>query len=81
MKTFKLNILTPEKELFNGNASLLTATAMDGEITILANHAPIVTLLSNGRVLYKDQKGESFEIRSEKGVIRALNNQVSVVIN
>lgn len=73
--------MTPEKELFNGDASMLTANAMDGEITILANHAPLVTLLSNGRILYKDKKGESFEIRSEKGVIKASNNQVSVVIN
>lgn len=40
----QLNIVSPEKELFNGEVSQVTLPGLLGQFTILPNHAPIVFL-------------------------------------
>ena len=76
----KLNILTPEKELFSGEIISLTANALDGEIGILANHAPLITVLKKGRLEIKIPEGESKRFEIEQGLLKVSNNQVSVLI-
>ncbi|MBP7863817.1 ATP synthase F1 subunit epsilon [bacterium] len=44
-KTFKLKVITPERIVFEKDVEKLTATARDGQLTILANHEPLVTAL------------------------------------
>jgi F-type H+-transporting ATPase subunit epsilon len=39
---FPLEIMTPEKLFFSGNAEAVTVLAPDGEVTVLAGHAPLV---------------------------------------
>ncbi len=47
-KTYQLDILTPEREFFSGQVEALIITAPDGELAILADHAPIVAPLVVG---------------------------------
>ncbi|NLB36131.1 MAG: ATP synthase F1 subunit epsilon [Clostridiales bacterium] len=47
-KTYKLDILPPEREFFSGQVEALIITAPDGELAILADHAPIVAPLVVG---------------------------------
>ena len=51
--TFKLEILTPKKEFFNAEAEALTFTSTDGERTILASHAPMISTLGIGELRIK----------------------------
>lgn len=44
-KTFKLKVITPERIVFEKDVEKLTATARDGQLTILPNHEPLVTAL------------------------------------
>jgi F-type H+-transporting ATPase subunit epsilon len=47
---FKLEIITPEHEFLNTDAQALTADCLDGEITVLAGHAPMVAALKVGEL-------------------------------
>lgn len=42
MKKFRLEMLTPERNFFSGEAESLTLKAPDGETEILAGHMPVV---------------------------------------
>ena len=49
----KLEILTPEKMLFNGDVDSVTLPGASGAFTVLPNHAPLISSLhQNGKVTY-----------------------------
>ncbi len=58
MHTFKLKILTPDKKLFEGEVVFFTAPTKSGEITILKDHAPLITLISIGEIKIKTRTNE-----------------------
>ena len=47
-----LEILSPEKTLFRGEAERVTLPGASGEFTVLRNHAPIISALVRGNVKY-----------------------------
>lgn len=55
--TLKLDIVTQEKRLLTAQVSSVTAQTSGGEITILPNHVPLLTQLTEGLLRYKDKNG------------------------
>lgn len=53
VNTFNLSIMTPERQFFSDDVEALTITAPDGELTILAGHAPMVATLKVGSIRIK----------------------------
>ena len=47
----KLEIITPEKHIFEGEADLVQLPGSDGLFEILKNHAPMIASLGKGRTL------------------------------
>ena len=74
-----LEIITPEKELFNGEVDSVKFPGTNGEFEILNNHAPIISTLSKGeiRVITNKQNIEKFNING--GVIEMQKNKVIVL--
>lgn len=50
MNKFKLKILTPDEKLFEGEVEKVVLPTKAGEITVLANHIPLISLLSIGEI-------------------------------
>lgn len=55
MKTFHLTLATPERVLYDHHVEQVTLPTAQGEITVLANHEPLVGVLVPGemRVLHR----------------------------
>ena len=70
----KVSVISPESVLFEGEVTSVVATAFDGEIGILSDLAPMMTLLGKGS-LRLDQK--SFTI--EGGFLQVVDNNVRIV--
>ena len=70
----KVSVISPESVLFEGEVTSVVAPAFDGEIGILTDHAPMMTLLGKGS-LRLDQK--SFTI--EGGFLQVVDNNVRIV--
>lgn len=51
----EVKILTLKGTIFHGTVYSLTAKTTSGEITVLAHHRPLITLLQPGLVTLKDQ--------------------------
>lgn len=54
----KFKIVTPEKVIYENEIFQVTIPTMSGEITILPNHIPLVSVLSGGELKIKDKDGE-----------------------
>ncbi len=48
--TLKVELVTPEKMLFSGEATMVEAPGAEGDFGVLPMHAPIVSLLREGAV-------------------------------
>lgn len=81
MKGLQLNIVSPEKELFNGEVKNVTLPGMIGSFTILPQHAPIVSSLKAGTLSYVTMEGEEHVQEINGGFIEMNDNNVSVCID
>ncbi|MGI6247122.1 MAG: F0F1 ATP synthase subunit epsilon [Pseudochelatococcus sp.] len=54
MATFHVELVSPEKLLFAGEAESATVPSVDGEMTVLAAHAPLMAVLKPGVVQIRD---------------------------
>ena len=68
MSTLPLEILTPEREFFSGEAEGLIVTLSDGLYTILAGHAPMVAALDVGELRFK-RHGQWHECAATEGFL------------
>ncbi len=75
-----LVILTPEKEIFNGEVTSVKVPGMMGQFEILNNHAPIVSSLSEGEIRIKETSGSSKRYSIEQGFVEVINNEVSLLV-
>jgi F-type H+-transporting ATPase subunit epsilon len=58
-RTFSVSLVTPEGAAFEGEIEMLVVPGADGEIGVLARHAPLVALLKAGSTrVYKDRASE-----------------------
>jgi F-type H+-transporting ATPase subunit epsilon len=70
-----LEILTPEKKIFEGDVTIATFPGADGSFQVMDNHAPLISLLTEGVVEYKSKDGnDKFLITG--GVVEVLKNKV-----
>jgi F-type H+-transporting ATPase subunit epsilon len=53
MATFELSLVTPEGAAFEGEAEMVIVPGADGEIGVLARHAPLVAMLKAGEIRVK----------------------------
>jgi F-type H+-transporting ATPase subunit epsilon len=58
-RTFSVSLVTPEGPAFEGEVEMIVVPGADGEIGVLARHAPLVALLKAGSTrVYKDRSTE-----------------------
>ncbi|MBI3616356.1 MAG: ATP synthase F1 subunit epsilon [Candidatus Omnitrophica bacterium] len=79
-KVFQLEILTPERTVFTGSAASLVAPGALGYLGILANHAPLMTTLTPGKIICRDSGGQSKIFQSTgAGFLEVHHNQVTLL--
>lgn len=63
MKSFTLEIISQEQHILTETVHQVTLTTETGEITVLADHAPLFSRLQPGELTYtKHQKSEIFAV-------------------
>ena len=77
----KLEIITPETELFNGEVKSVKLPGSTGEFEILKNHAPIISTLNKGDIRIITSEQDSKKISINGGVIELQNNKIIVLAN
>jgi F-type H+-transporting ATPase subunit epsilon len=74
-----LQIISPDKKIYDGEAVLVQLPGIDGSFEVLENHAPLISVLKKGdvRVIKTDKSEALFPING--GVIEVLKNKVLVL--
>ena len=73
-----LKIITPERQIFEGEADLVQLPGSDGLFEILKNHAPMIASLGKGKIkIGNNNEYQYFEING--GVAEVLNNEILVL--
>ena len=78
-KKLKLKVVTPERVLFEQDVDQVTLPTQEGEITVLPNHLPLISLIKPGEVVFKNEgqttplviAGGFIEVQPDKVVILA----------
>ncbi|MCX5762748.1 MAG: ATP synthase F1 subunit epsilon [Gemmatimonadetes bacterium] len=73
----KVSVVSPEATLFEGEATSVVAPAFDGEVGILLNHAPMITVLGQGTLRVEGATPARFTVSG--GFVQVVDNQVRVV--
>ena len=71
-----LEILTPDKKVYEGEVSSVTVPGTSGSFEILNNHAPIISTLEDGKVTIRSggKDAEHFVIKG--GVVEVNDNKI-----
>ena len=79
-KMFHLSILTPEHEFYSGAVEMLNVSATDGEMCILADHAPTVVGLTEGELTFRDEKGITRWASASDGFMTVTQDETVVML-
>ncbi|MFA7116001.1 MAG: ATP synthase F1 subunit epsilon [Bacteroidales bacterium] len=77
----KLNILSSDKTIYSGETDKVTVPGELGSFTILKNHAPIISSLTDGTIKYTTADGKEKELKIKLGFVEMSNNVVSICIS
>jgi len=75
----KLEILTPDKKVYEGEVRSVTVPGTMGSFEVLKDHAPIISTLEDGKVIIRKDNTTEETIFIKGGVIEVLNNSIMVL--
>ena len=73
-----VKVVTPERELWAGEAEFVSARAAGGEIGVLPGHAPFLAALRHSHVKIQDAQGEHF-MAVHGGFIEVFEDRITVL--
>ncbi|MGZ3900659.1 MAG: ATP synthase F1 subunit epsilon [Bacteroidia bacterium] len=75
----KLEIITPDKKLFEGSVKSAIFPGNEGSFGVLNNHAPMIATLKAGKVELVEENNNKLEFAIKGGVVEVLKNNVIVL--
>ena len=75
-----LEIISPQEVVFKGEAAAVTLPGQLGKFTVLKNHAPMISVLVEGTIVYRNPAGEEKTYDIKGGLADVDNNVISVCI-
>ena len=74
-----IEIVTPEQTIFTGEIKLAQFPGIDGSFEILNNHAPLISVLKEGKIKIQDINNELQYFEVKGGVVEVLKNKILVL--
>ena len=79
MPTFNLQIVTPEREVFNGPVEAVKLPGLEGSFGVLADHAPMIAALEAGPLEITDAQGQRMRLAVGGGFFQVANDVAMVL--
>ncbi len=76
--TFSFEIITPEKIVFQDEVAEVIVPTVSGEISILPNHATLLSQITHGELTIK-KDGKEYSLAVTGGFLDVNNNKVSIL--
>ncbi len=80
-RTFSVSVVTPEGPAFEGEAEMLIVPGADGEIGVLARHAPLVAMLKAGNTRVHVGESEVQEFATGPGFFKVEQDRAIALVD
>lgn len=80
MTTLHLEIITPERTIFSGDATSVSLPTPDGEITVMPHHIPLLSIVAPGTITVRIDGAEQL-IATTRGVIEVDGKSVQLLVD
>lgn len=77
-KTFKVEVISPERVFYEGDAQMLELTTSEGEIGVLPGHIPLTTIIVPGVLRIMEEDGKK-EAALHDGFMEVLPDRVTIL--
>ena len=74
-----VELVAADREVWSGEASMVIARTLDGDLGILAGHAPLLGVLANGPVQIRSTDGEAVIAAVLGGFLSVSDDRVSIL--
>lgn len=78
-KSFHVNMVSADRQLFNGEVTAIAATTVTGEVGILAGHTPLLAMLKPGQVRLTLEDGKEEVIYVSGGFLEVQPGQTVIL--
>jgi F-type H+-transporting ATPase subunit epsilon len=79
MATMRVAVVSPEKEIWSGEAELVVARTLDGEIGVLPGHIPLLGVLAEDGEVRIKTGDQTVTAEVHGGFVSVTNDGVSVL--
>ena len=76
----KLEVYSIEKTLFDGEVKSITLATTGGEITVLDNHLPLITIVKPGEIYYTDQQNKEDRLSLAGGILEVRPDSEAIIL-
>ena len=77
--TMHVSLVAADREVWSGEAIVVNASTVDGEIGVMANHTPLMSVLEAGQVDVRTVDDGHWVAAVDGGFISVANNQVRLL--
>ncbi|WP_167048087.1 F0F1 ATP synthase subunit epsilon [Microbacterium halimionae] len=74
-----VSLVSADAEVWTGDASLVVAKTVEGEIGLMADHEPILAILAEGQVRITTLEGEKVLASAQDGFLSMEGNVLTIV--
>ena len=75
----QVELVSPERVVFSGEATQVITRTLSGEVAFLANHAPFVGALTENHTRITLADGSQLDVAVHGGFVQVGNNKVSIL--
>lgn len=78
-KTLQVELVAADRLVWSGEATMVIARTTEGDVGILAGHAPMLSVIIEGVVDVQTAEGETWIAAVDAGFLSVANNRVSIL--
>ena len=78
-KTLHIDLVAADRAVWSGDAKMVIAKTVEGEIGLLPGHEPMLAILSGGEVRITLPTGESIKASADRGFLSVEHDVVTIV--
>ena len=79
-ESFRVEVLTPEGEVFNDEVEMVSTRTAVGSIGVLANHQPLLSLLNPTELRLYKSESDVEKFAQGEGYLQVVDNQALVLV-
>jgi F-type H+-transporting ATPase subunit epsilon len=78
-ENLSVEVVSPERRVWSGEAKMVSARTLDGDLGILPGHTPLLGVLVDGKVSIKGVDGNQVDFDIHGGFLSVNQNRVSIL--